>query len=82
LFWTTGKSRRLPASIRAVAARKLFWLHTASDLNDLRLPRANHLEALKGERKGQHSIRVNDPYRLCFTWHDGHAFEVEIVDYH
>ncbi len=57
-------------------------LHRAIDLNDLRVPPANRLEALKGNRKGQHSIRVNDQFRICFRWLDGDAFDVEIVDYH
>ncbi len=57
-------------------------LHAAGALNDLRVPPANRLEALKGKRKGQWSIRVNDQYRVCFVWKDGDAFEVEVVDYH
>jgi len=57
-------------------------LHTAIDLTDLRVPLGNRLEALKGDREGQYSIRVNDQYRLCFRWEDGNAAEVEIVDYH
>lgn len=77
-----GVSRRLPASLRRIAARKLFWLHTARDLNDLRVPPGNRLEALKGDRERQYSIRINDQYRLCFVWLDGNAYEVEIVDYH
>jgi proteic killer suppression protein len=82
LLWNTGRSRRLPSSIRAVASRKLAWLNAATDLNDLRIPPANHLEVLRGDRKGQHSIRVNDKYRLCFKWRAGNAEDVEIVDYH
>jgi proteic killer suppression protein len=81
LFWS-GTSRRLPASLRKVAGRKLAWLHSARDLNDLRIPPGNRLEALSGERKGQHSIRINIQYRLCFVWREGNAHEVEIVDYH
>ena len=57
-------------------------LNNAKNLQDLRVPPANRLEALKGERKGQWSIRVNDQWRICFVWHDGNASEVEIVDYH
>lgn len=82
LFWKTGKSRRVPANLRAVAARKLFTLDAAADLCDLRVPPANHLEALKGDREGQYSIRINDQFRLCFIWQEGTADEVEIVDYH
>ena len=57
-------------------------LNNAKDLNDLRAPPGNRLERLRGDRSGQHSIRINDQYRICFEWHDGDAFEVEIVDYH
>lgn len=64
------------------ARRKLRMLDTTTKLEDLRVPPANHLEALKGNRAGQHSIRINKQWRLCFTWHDGHAYDVEIVDYH
>ena len=81
-LFTTGMSRRLPTSLRKVAGRKLAWLHSARDLNDLRIPPGNRLEALSGERKGQHSIRINIQYRLCFVWREGNAHEVEIVDYH
>jgi proteic killer suppression protein len=59
-----------------------MWLHTARDVNDLRVPPGNRLEALSGDRKGQHSIRINDQYRLCFVWRDGNAHEAEVVDYH
>ena len=75
-------SRQLPQQIQRVARRKLLLLHQARSLNDLRVPYGNHLEALKDDRKGQHSIRVNDQWRICFRWRDGNAYEVEIVDYH
>ena len=65
-----------------VARRKLLLLHRAISLQDLRVPPGNRLEALKGDRAGQHSIRINDPWRLCFVWRDGAAWDVEIVDYH
>lgn len=65
-----------------VALRKLAMLDSAEDINDLRIPPANRLEALKGDRKGQYSIRINDQWRLCFRWQDGHALDVEITDYH
>ncbi len=81
-LFRTGNSRRLPSTLLRVSARKLMWLHTARDLNDLRVPPGNHLEALRGDRAGQHSIRINDQYRICFEWKDGNAFQVEIVDYH
>jgi len=75
-------SRRLPVSIQRVARRKLLVLHQARALNDLRVPYGNHLEALKGDRAGQHSIRVNDQWRICFRWLEADALDVEIVDYH
>ncbi len=75
-------SKRLPESIQPIALRKLKFLHAAADLNDLRIPPSNHLEALKGSRKGQHSIRINQQWRVCFKWQDGNALDVEIVDYH
>ena len=70
------------AHIEAVALRKLAQLHAAATLEFLRVPPGNRLEALKGDRAGQHSIRINDQWRLCFVWQDGHASQVEIVDYH
>jgi proteic killer suppression protein len=75
-------SRRLPTQIQRVARRKLLLLHQARRLDDLRAPPGNRLEALKGNRAGQHSIRVNDRWRLCFRWEGTDADEVEIVDYH
>jgi len=80
LFFT-GKSRKF-GEILAVARRKLQVMDRTRHLNDLRQPYGNRLEALKGDRKGQHSIRVNDQFRICFRWHEGDAYEVEIVDYH
>ena len=81
-IWQGTPSRRLPADIQVVARRKLLMLNSASTLDDLRVPPANRLEALKGDRKGQHSIRINDPWRVYFQWKDGDALDVEIVDYH
>jgi proteic killer suppression protein len=75
-------SRRLPQDIQRNARRKLLALHAATELSHMAVPPGNRLEALKGERKGQHSIRVNDQWRICFQWHEGNASEVEIVDYH
>lgn len=69
-------------AIERVTRRKLLYLHRAHHLEDLRVPPGNRLEALKGDRKGQHSIRINDQWRICFRWKDGDAFDVEIVDYH
>ena len=81
-IWGGSPSRRLPADIQHVARRKLRMLNNAASLDDLRIPPANRLEALKGDRKGQHSIRINDQWRICFRWKNGDALDVEIVDYH
>lgn len=70
------------ANIRVVAERKIQMLHRATQLDDLRIPPNNRLEALSRDRKGQHSVRINDQWRVCFVWTDGHARHVEIVDYH
>jgi proteic killer suppression protein len=69
-------------AIERVARRKLLYLHAARRLEELRCPPGNRLEALKGDRAGRHSIRINDRWRICFVWRDGEAHEVEIVDYH
>lgn len=81
-IWRGVTSRRLPSDIQAVARRKLRMLNAAASLDDLRVPPANRLEALKGRRKGQFSIRINDQWRICFRWNDGDVHDVEIVDYH
>ena len=81
-IWAGRRSRRLPTDLQAVALRKLRLLNNARRLEDLRVPPANRLEALKGDRRGQYSIRINDQWRICFTWKEGNAHEVEIVDYH
>ncbi len=75
-------SRKLPHDIQSIAERKLIMLHRSLDLNDLRVPPANRLEALKGARQGQHSIRINDQWRICFEWREDGVYEVEITDYH
>ncbi len=75
-------SRRLPTNIQTTAFRKLRQLDAARTLDDLKAPPGNRLEALKGDRQGQHSIRVNDQWRVCFTWSEHGAEAVEIVDYH
>jgi len=69
-------------AVERPARRKLLYLHRTRRLEDLKVPPGNRLEALKGDRKGQYSIRVNDQWRICFRWDDGNAYEVEIVDYH
>jgi toxin HigB-1 len=81
-IWLGEVSRRLPADIQRVARRKLRMLNSAATLEDLRVPPANGLESLKGNRKGQHSMRINDQWRICFHWNEGEALDVEIVDYH
>jgi proteic killer suppression protein len=80
-LFATGKSRRF-ANIRSVAERKLTQLHAAATLDSLRAPPGNRLEALTGDRQGQHSIRINDQWRLCFVWSEQGVLDVEIVDYH
>jgi proteic killer suppression protein len=69
-------------AVERQARRKLLYLHRARTLEDLNAPPGNRLEALRGERRGQYSIRINDQWRICFTWRDGDAHDVEIVDYH
>ncbi len=71
-----------PSDLGKVSRRKLRMLGSATRLEDLRVPPANHLEALTGDRAGQHSIRINDQWRLCCVWRNGDAYDVEIVDYH
>jgi len=81
-IWRGDVSRRLPRNIQQVALRKLFMLDKAQTLDDLRIPPANRLEALKGKRKGEHSIRINDQWRICFVWQAVGPNRVEIADYH
>lgn len=77
-----GKRVKRFANIERSAIRKLQQLNAATDLNFLRVPPGNRLEALSGDRAGQHSIRINDQWRICFVWDNGHALQVEITDYH
>lgn len=81
-LFATGKSRRLPPDILRRALMRLAQLHAATELEDLRLPPSNRLEALKGDRAGYWSMRINDQWRVCFRFESGDAFDVEIVDYH
>ena len=81
-FFATGKSRRLPTEIRVRAAMRLIQLNAASRIDDLRVPPSNRLEALKRDRAGQWSVRINDQWRISFRFADGDAFDVEITDYH
>lgn len=80
-LFETGVSRRW-AAIKTVAIRKLLQIEAASDIDELRSPPGNRLEALKGDRAGQYSIRINDQFRICFVWKEGYAHGVEIADYH
>lgn len=81
-LWLGSRPPELPPSIHKVALRKLTQLEAASTLDELRFPPGNRLEALKGDRKGRHSIRVNDQYRVCFRWIAPNSHDVEITDYH
>ncbi len=81
-LWKEERSRRIPASLHHSALKKLQMLNAAGELGDLALPPGNRLERLRGDREGQHSIRVNDQYRVCFVWSEGNAYDVEITDYH
>ncbi len=76
------KSLKLPADIQKIALRKLVMVHAAVSINDLRIPPSNHLEQLKGDKKGTHSIRINNQWRICFKWIQNDAYDVEIIDYH
>ena len=80
--WAGYRSRKLPRDIQDVALRKLRLLNNARRLEDLRVPPANRLEALKGDRKGRYSIRINQHWRICFVWSQNNAHQVEIIDYH
>jgi toxin HigB-1 len=79
---TSKEVRHFPSELRRVARRKLLYLHDAAALRDLEVPPGNRLEALRGTRKGFHSIRINDQWRVVFRWKDGAAFEVQVIDYH
>ncbi len=81
-LFSRNPTRRLPSDIQHLALRKLLMIDAATDLHDLRVPPANRLEKLKGDRAGQYSIRINQQWRICFVWRHGHAFDVEVADYH
>jgi len=81
-LYATGKGKRFPANIAKRSARKLEYLDLAARLDDLKVPPGNRLHALKGNRKGQYSISVNDQWRICFRFADGDVYDVEICDYH
>ena len=81
-IWCGEGARRFALALQKIARRKLRMLNNARILDDLRAPPGNRLEALHGDRAGQHSIRINDQWRICFVWRDGDVLDVEIVDYH
>jgi toxin HigB-1 len=81
-LWNTGRCKVLPTDLHRQALKKLYILHAALSLENLKVPPGNRLEKLRGDRAGQHSIRINDKFRICFEWRDGNAHQVEIVDYH
>jgi len=81
-IWNEEFSKKLPNDIQKKSLAKLIMLNSAEILTDLTVPPNNRLEALKGNRQGQHSVRINDQFRICFKWLDNHSFDVEIVDYH
>lgn len=81
-LWANRRHRKLPADLQQSALRKLRLIESAMQIEDLKLPPGNRLESLSGDRKGQYSIRINQQYRICFRFIDGHAEAVEIVDYH
>jgi proteic killer suppression protein len=81
-FWEKGASSTVPANVRKVARRKLDMLEAAKELYDLKVPPGNKLHPLVNDRLGQHAIWINAKYRVCFTWKDGNAYDVEVTDYH
>ena len=81
-IWREEFSRKLPSNVQKLALRKLRMLDAVTRIESLRVPPGNRLEKLKGDRVGQHSIRINDQWRICFEWHEPYADRVEIVDYH
>jgi proteic killer suppression protein len=80
--FVTGKSKRLPPDLVKRAIRRLEYIHLATTLSDLRVPPSNRLHPLKGDRMGQYSISINNQWRICFRFSQGHAYDVEITDYH
>lgn len=81
-IWNGEQSRRLPPDIQQVARRKLRMLNNSKQLTDLRIPPNNQLKELKGNRKGEYSIRINKQWRICFRWSEGNVYDVAIEDYH
>jgi toxin HigB-1 len=81
-IWNGIPSKRIPSYLQDTIRRKLRMINNSISINDLRIPPSNHLEQLKGDRKGQYSIRINDQFRICFEWIDGNSHNIDIVDYH
>lgn len=81
-IWNQEYSKKFSEGIQRIALRKLFMIQRAKELKDLMIPPANRLEKLKGDRKNQYSIRINDQYRICFQWENSNVYDVEILDYH
>lgn len=81
-IWNGDFVKKIPEDIQKIGRRKLRMLNSSIQLNDLKVPPANHLEKLKNDRQGQYSIRINDQWRVCFVWRNGHSYDVQIVDYH
>jgi proteic killer suppression protein len=81
-IWLGLRARRLPSDIQQIALRKLFMIEAAESIDDLKEPPGNRLEMLRGDRKGCWSVRINQQWRICFKWENGHAEDIEIIDYH
>lgn len=81
-LFVTGTAKRFPVDVAVRAVRKLDYVHLATKVDDLKVPPGNRLHALKGDRAGQHAISINDQWRICFRFVDGHAYDVEVCDYH
>jgi toxin HigB-1 len=81
-IWNGVFSKKIPPQIQDIIRRKLRMINNSHTINDLRIPPSNRLEQLKGDRKGQYSIRINDQWRICFEWIDGNVHNIDIVDYH
>ncbi len=81
-IWNGDFVKKIPEDIQKIGRRKLRMLNSSIQFNDLKVPPANHLEKLKNDRQGQYSIRINDQWRVCFVWRNGHSYDVQIVDYH
>lgn len=81
-IWNQTFAQKIPPELQRIALRKMILIHGAAELDDLKIPPGNKLETLKGDRKGQHSIRINNQFRICFVWKNNNVYNVEITDYH